>query len=286
MRVQIAHRTAYSYDVPAKAIIQMLRVTPRNHVGQHVMKWRVEVDVDARLRQGQDSFGNTVHTLDATGSIGQIAISVDGEVETTDTNGVVEGTLERFPPILFVRDTPLTGIDEALAAYAEDIRSAHGGANADKLDLLHALLGALHKDMLFDPRITAVNTPAAKAFALKRGVCQDITHVFLAAARHLEIPARYISGYFHRADGVIDQEAGHAWAEAHVPGLGWVGFDATNGFCVGEAHVRVAVGLDYLSAAPVRGSRTGGGNEWLNVDLRIAAEENRSRNQSQDQLQS
>ena len=85
-------------------------------------------------------------------------------------------------------------------------------------------------------------------------MCQDFTHIFIAAARSLGIPARYVGGYFHRDDGVIEQDAGHAWAEAFVPELGWVGFDPANGICATDAHVRVAVGLDYLGAAPVRGT--------------------------------
>src|SRR5262249_60583923 len=93
------------------------------------------------------------------------------------------------------------------------------------------------------------------AFALKRGVCQDLTHIFIAAARAIGFPARYVSGYLHRADGVVHQEAGHAWAEAHVSGLGWVAFDPANGICATDAHIRVAAGLDYLGAAPVRGTR-------------------------------
>ena len=104
-----------------------------------------------------------------------------------------------------------------------------------------------------------------EAFALKRGVCQDLTHVFIAAARSLGIPARYVGGYFHRNDGVIEQDAGHAWAEAFVPELGWVAFDPANGICATDAHVRVAVGLDYLGAAPVRGTRYGGAGETLAV---------------------
>ena len=94
-------------------------------------------------------------------------------------------------------------------------------------------------------------------------MCQDLTHIFIAAARSIGIPARYISGHFHRNDGVIDQDAGHAWAEAFVPILGWVAFDPANGICATDAHVRVAVGLDYLGAAPVRGTRYGGSGETL-----------------------
>ncbi len=101
-------------------------------------------------------------------------------------------------------------------------------------------------------------------------MCQDITHIFVAAARSLGIPARYVGGHFHRVDGVTSQEAGHAWAEAHVENLGWVGFDPTNGISTTDAHVRVAVGLDYLGAAPVRGTRYGGAGETLTVAVRVA----------------
>src|SRR5215470_10938605 len=105
--------------------------------------------------------------------------------------------------------------------------------------------------------------------ALKRGVCQDLAHIFIAAARSLKVPARYVGGYFCRADGVVQQEAGHAWAEAFVPDLGWIAFDPANGMCATDAHVRVAVGLDYLGAAPVRGTRYGGGSEQLTVAVQV-----------------
>ena len=103
--------------------------------------------------------------------------------------------------------------------------------------------------------------PRGKSFAIKRGVCQDLTHIFIACARSLGIPARYVCGYFFRADGVVEQSAGHAWAEAFVDGLGWVAFDPANRISATDAHLRVAVGLDYLSAAPIRGTRYGGGDE-------------------------
>jgi transglutaminase-like putative cysteine protease len=137
------------------------------------------------------------------------------------------------------------------------------------LNLLHVTLERLHRDMTYDTDPTHVATTAAEAFALRRGVCQDLAHVFIAAARSLGVPARYVGGYFHRDDGVTDQEAGHAWAEAFVPELGWVAFDPANGFCATDAHVRVAVGLDYLGAAPFRGTRYGGVGEVLSVKVRV-----------------
>jgi transglutaminase-like putative cysteine protease len=130
-------------------------------------------------------------------------------------------------------------------------------------------LRALHETIAFDTNPTHVATTAAEAFALRRGVCQDITHIFIAAARLSGVPARYIGGHLHRTDGVTAQEAGHAWAEAHVEGLGWIGFDPTNGISTTDAYVRVAVGLDYLGAAPVRGTRYGGAGESMKVDVLV-----------------
>ena len=140
---------------------------------------------------------------------------------------------------------------------------------SERMATLHRLLVGLNGRMVFDTNPTDSGTTAAQAFRMGRGVCQDLSHVFLSVARQLGIPARYVSGYFHRADGVSDQEAGHAWAEAKVPGIGWIGFDPANGISPTDAHVRVAVGLDYLAAAPIRGSRRGGGRETLDVRLRV-----------------
>ena len=116
---------------------------------------------------------------------------------------------------------------------------------------------------------TGVQTPAAMALHLGRGVCQDYAHIFIACARSGGVPARFVSGHFLRSDGRSSQEAGHAWAEAYVPGLGWVGFDAANCICTTDAHARVAIGLDYLGAAPVRGTRYGGGLETLTVAVKV-----------------
>ena len=130
-------------------------------------------------------------------------------------------------------------------------------------------MSALNREITFDTDPTHAATTAAEAFALRRGVCQDLTHIFIAAARQLGIPARYVGGHFYRVDGVTAQDAGHAWAEAYVEHLGWVGFDPTNGIGTTDAHVRVAIGLDYLGAAPVRGTRFGGSGETLKVAVQV-----------------
>ena len=267
MRIRISHLTNYRYETPATSVIQMLRLTPRNHDGQYLTRWRIDVSTDCRLDQHEDAFGNITHAFTAEGPLGELTILVEGEVETRDTQGVVRGTVERFPPSLYLRETALTSPDADIAGFAAASRDAVGG---DVLKLLHGMLERLHDDMTYDTDPTHSATSAAEAFALKRGVCQDLTHVFIAASRSLGVPARYVGGYFHREDGVREQDAGHAWAEAFVPELGWVAFDSANGICATDAHVRVAVGLDYLGAVPLRGTRYGGAGEVLSVKVRVA----------------
>ncbi len=264
MRLRVLHETRYLYDLPARGLVQVLRMTPRSHDGQHVRRWRIEPSVDGGFRASEDSFGNLTHVFSADGAISELVVRVSGEVDSFDTHGIVTGTHEHVPDGVFLRETPLTAPDEALRAFARDASTSE-----DALTRMHDLLGAVHATITFDKTPTNAATTAAEAFALRRGVCQDLTHVFIAAARQIGSPARYVSGYFFRSDGVVEQEAGHAWAEAKVEGLGWVGFDPANGIAVGPAHLRVAVGLDYLGAAPIRGSRYGGGTETLDVRLRV-----------------
>jgi transglutaminase-like putative cysteine protease len=275
MRLRISHETSYRYDKPPSAVTQILRLTPRNHEGQHVVRWRLELSEDCQLYEHEDAFGNITHTFTAEGPLEQLTISVEGEVDTLDTNGVVRSAVEKFPPSFFLRETDLTQPDDPIREFADEIRSKNGGP---ELPMLHALLKALNSEIAFDPQPTLTTTTAAQAFAIKRGVCQDLTHIFLTASRHLGVPARYVGGHFKRADGVIDQEAGHAWAEAFVPDLGWVAFDPTNGISATDAHVRVAVGLDYLGASPVRGTRFGGDGESLKVAVAVAQARGQSQN--------
>ncbi|MGB3744920.1 MAG: transglutaminase family protein [Xanthobacteraceae bacterium] len=266
MRVQISHSTVYRYEPPAARVIQLLRLTPRDHEGQHVLRWRIDVSADARLTPHEDAFGNITHVFSAAGPLAELRVDVDGAIETQDTQGVVNGAVERFPPNLFLRATRLTAADEAIRQFAERVRTACTG---DALAQAHALLQGLNREMVFDVEMTDIVLSASEAFALKRGVCRDLCHVFIAAARCLGVPARYIAGYLQLADGRIDQEAGHAWAEALIPDIGWVGFDPANGVCPTEAYVRVAVGLDSIGAAPVRGTRFGIGSENLEVAIKV-----------------
>jgi transglutaminase-like putative cysteine protease len=266
VRLTIRHETTYKYETPATRAIQILRMTPRGHDGQFVTRWGVDVDCDCRLSQSTDSFGNTVHSFTVEGPLDHMTIVASGTLETQDTHGVLRGQPERFPAEVFLRDTALTAADPAIRAFAADI-GARAGAN--RLDLIHGLMEGIRGRLRFDVDATDPGTSATEAFAMRHGVCQDFSHILIAAARYLGIPARYASGYMLRTDGLNEQPAGHAWAEALIDGLGWVGFDPANGVSPTDAYVRVAVGLDYLGAAPVRGMRYGGSGETLLVAVTI-----------------
>ena len=294
MRLRISHETAYHYASPAGRAIQILRLTPRGHEGQFVVHWRIDVDRDCRLQSSTDPFGNRVHSFTVEGPVESLTITAEGEVETQDTSGVVRDQVERLPTGIFLRETPLTACDEAIHGIDEEVATSAGST---PLDVFHALMLAINERLRFDVDATDTGTSAAEAFAHGHGVCQDFAHVFIAAARHLGYPARYVGGYLFQGQPMLDgaikgqsqggqsqvqgsaaqqvpplvttQNAGHAWAEALVPGLGWVGFDPANAISPTEAYVRVAVGLDYLGAAPVRGTRYGGSGETLSVRVLV-----------------
>lgn len=265
MRLRIAHTTTYRYEPAASGVIQILRMTPGSHDGQYVADWQIDVSTDSRLDIHEDAFGNVTHVL-THGSITDLTIHCEGLVETQDTGGVLKGSDERFPPSLFLRPTPLTDLNPAMTSFVRELRAEAG---SDVLGFLHALMVQIYEHMTFDEDPTNSATSASEAFALKRGVCQDYAHILIACARAGGVPARFVSGHFLRSDGMVNQQAGHAWAEAYVPDLGWIGFDAANGICTTDAHARVAIGLDYLGAAPVRGTRYGGGNETLSVAVKV-----------------
>src|SRR5271156_2146502 len=279
MRLRISHSTTYRYEPPATGVIQILRMTPSSHDGQYVAEWQIDVSTDTRLDTHQDAFGNVTHVM-THGPIADLNITVAGLIETHDTGGVLRGTDERFPPGFFLRTTELTQVNPAMEAFSRELRSE---SEKDVLGFLHALMLQINDHMTFDEDPTNSGTSAAEAFALKRGVCQDYAHIFIACARSVGVPARFISGHFLRSDGMVNQPAGHAWAEAYVPNLGWVAFDPANAICATDAHARVALGLDYLGAAPVRGTRYGGGTEVLTVAVKVDQAGGRSQGQYQSQ---
>lgn len=264
MRIRIRHVTSYRYDRGVDYTAQLARLTPQDHIGQHVLSWRVSEPGGRNLPRLDDGYGNVVHMLSIRRRHTEAAIVAEGEVETTDTHGIVRGALERLPSAYFLRQTAPTEPDAAIAAFAAEFRQI-----ADPVERLHRLMLALQARVTYEVAATSAWTTAAEAFGSGRGVCQDHSQIFIAAARLLGYPARYVSGYLRREGETGPSEAAHAWAEARVEPIGWIGFDAANGVCPTDAYVRVAIGLDRLEAAPVRGVRRGAAEESLSVSVDV-----------------
>ncbi|PZQ37463.1 MAG: transglutaminase, partial [Ectopseudomonas oleovorans] len=188
-----------------------------------------------------------------------IVIGARGQVEIDET---CEAEHERQSALPFLRFTRLTQADDAIREFAAQQSKARTDRNG-LIDLMHAL----NAHIAYQPGITEVDTSAVEAFAGRRGVCQDHTHAFLACARSLGVPARYVSGYLYTDDA--EHLASHAWAEAWV-GDAWYSFDVTNCLARPERHLKLAVGLDYLDACPVRGMRRGGGCEQMHAQVQVA----------------
>jgi transglutaminase-like putative cysteine protease len=278
MRLTVHYSTTYTYAEPVRRVIQLLRLEPLSFAGQSVLDWRIDVDRDARLRAGRDGYGNITHMLYVDSPVSSLTISIAGRVLTEDRHGIVQGLPHDLPPDVFLRPTPLTAPGPAITAL---LAACDQGSGA--IDRLHGLSQLLHARLRFDTEATAVETPAERAAAEGHGVCQDFAHIFIAAARLAGIPARYISGHLFRRDGLHEQQAAHAWAEAWVEDLGWVAFDPLNGISTDDAYLRVACGLDYRDAAPIAGARSGGGAEQLTVEVRVS---DAAAGQSQSQSQS
>ncbi|MFT4003261.1 MAG: transglutaminase family protein [Rhizobium sp.] len=273
MRLTISHITEYRYHEPAQFSLQRLRLTPLTDVGQTVLNWKLSVEGASPEVEYDDQFGNRITLVSLDGQQEATRISATGEVETQDLNGVMGEHLGFAPLWLYLRESPRTKAGK----LTKDLLRNISGDN--ELGKMHALMSAIHQTVEYKPGTSDTETTAEQALEAKSGVCQDHAHIFIAGARALRIPARYVSGYL-MMDGKNEQAATHAWAEAHIPGLGWVGFDPANDVCPDARYVRIATGLCYRDAAPVSGMRVGTPGETLTVKVTVASQ-GQSQNQSQ-----
>ncbi|MHB0951833.1 MAG: transglutaminase family protein [Allorhizobium sp.] len=265
MRLKVTHTTEYRYEQPVQYSLQRLRLTPLNTPGQNVLSWNIAVD-GATVEAGfNDQFGNHVHLVATEGDSCRVHIVASGEVETEDRAGVFGSHLGYCPLWLYLRDTPRTKAGKLTRELA---RSLSGD---NDLERMHALMAAIHGTVNYLQGLTGTETTAEQALEAGHGVCQDHAHILIAAARVMGIPARYISGYLVM-EGQEEQAATHAWAEVHLPSLGWVGFDAANNVCPDDRYVRLASGLCYADAAPVSGMRIGHAGEDLAVAVTVKAQ--------------
>jgi transglutaminase-like putative cysteine protease len=228
-----------------------------------VVSWSTEIEGGHKQLAFDDHHNNVVELLSFEREATELVVTSAGEVELTDTSGVVGRHLGPAPLWLYRRATARTKPGPGTRALIRGI------TGETPLDRLHALTAAVRDAVAYEIGASHPDWGAEEAIAEGRGVCQDHAHVFITAAREMGFPARYVSGYL-MLDGQVAQEAMHAWAEAHIEGLGWVGFDAANGISPDTRYVRVATGLDYSDAAPVTGTRLGGTGEALSVAIEVA----------------
>lgn len=234
---------------PPSPFVGMMRLTPFVHEGLRLRYWSLCDGNGAELPAIQDGYGNTIHTISAGEADENTEVVVEGEVETTNTWGVVRGGAESLPPFFYLRPSRLAFPDPVITELARTL-----GEGKSLLKRLHALMGlvAAGEGVPDDP------TPAGLA------------HRFIAAARILGVPARFVSGYLWKEGELHDAEALHAWAEVFVPDLGWVGFDPARQICPTEAYIRTSIGLDAAAAAAFR--RVEGRREALAGTLRVMQE--------------
>ncbi|NNM62640.1 MAG: transglutaminase family protein [Steroidobacteraceae bacterium] len=261
MQLHIRHETLYEYDRPAKYSVQRLHLTPRPDPSQRVLNWRILAP--GRLLEQVDAHGNIVHLLTLEEPHREIRVVVQGIVETVDLDvPQADGPLS---PLAYLAPTALTAPDEAMRTFARRIGDCCAGHEAVATGLCEAVGDAIR----YRTGVSDVGDSAAVAFAAGEGVCQDQAHVFLACARVLGVPARYVSGYLYTGDR--HDVASHAWVDVWLGAQrGWHSVDITHRRPAIGQYCRLAVGRDYLDAAPVRGVRHGGGGEHMRTSVLVA----------------
>ncbi|WP_454184780.1 transglutaminase family protein [Porphyrobacter sp. MBR-49] len=276
MTLSIRHTTHYAFAQPVVHALQRLRLTPKETQGQRIIDWSMALENAHAELEYDDQHFNHVTLIALDPGAREVTVTCAGTVETDDNAGVIGRHSGHLPLWSFVRQTALTRPGAKLRAL---LREVSGPIDDAPLDFLHALSGLIRDRVAYEAGRTHSATTAEEAMQHGYGVCQDHAHIFIGAARAAGIPARYISGYL-MMDDRIEQEATHAWAEAHVEGLGWVGFDVSNGICPDPRYVRVATGSDYRDAAPITGISIGATAEVLTVGVAV---ESRPTGQQQDQ---
>lgn len=252
MRMHIHHTTSYRYEHHVAHSTQYLRLTPSSSARQKILAW--DLRLPAAASRMLDPYGNVMHVITVDFPHQDIVIEAEGYVEVDDS--AIEQA-DGLSPLLFLRSTPLTQADQAIHTFALPLSSV---VRDFPRDAAWQLMLRLREHMRFQAGETDSCTTAAEAFARQQDVCQDFAHVFLACAHAIGLPARYVSGYLYTES--TEHVASHAWAEIWT-GDAWWGLDIANGIEAGQQHLKLAIGMDYLEACPVRGVRNGGGQEVL-----------------------
>ncbi len=282
MQYTIRHLTHFHYSQPIRESYMEVRKRPRSDDGQRCLEFNLTVSPEARVHSYTDPLGNTVHHFDVAKLHEDLRMTAVSLVECAASrkipdrlpadawNGVDRlGTEFRYwdwlHPSQFAQPT------ESLRAFAEECKLTR---RDDPLTILQEINKTLHTALAYVPNSTRVDSPIDECLKNRKGVCQDFAHIFIALARQLRIPCRYVSGHlFHRPEKdstSIAEDASHAWAEALLPELGWIGFDPANNSLAAQNHIRIAVGRDYADVPPSRGVFKGIADSELTVHVDVS----------------
>jgi Transglutaminase-like enzymes, putative cysteine proteases len=265
MRLEIVHSTRYRYSGPIAESVMELRLRPMDGNGQRCLEFELDVSSRTEPRTYRDGYGNNVHYFNLVRPHTRLSVTSRSVVETgrerdTDPGEDLVHDFLRFRSP--VKDVP--GVRQLASRHP--ISEPSSGPSVEQA--LDELTLAISRDFAYDRAVTNVYSAVDDVLALRAGVCQDFAHLFTAVARAMGVPARYVSGYIHAPGASGPATASHAWAEAWVPGGGWVGYDATHPVRTSEYHVRLAVGRDYTDAAPTRGVYVGSATGTMEVRVR------------------
>ena len=264
MKLRVDHETRYTYDAPVAYGLQQVRLRPKDSRGQKVLDWELKIEGGAIELSYEDHNGNQVDLIGIEPGRTETSIRCVGVVENSQSDGVLGPHKGLLPLWHFKRSSPLTKAGEGVRKLVDSL----GDCDIGDVGTGHRLSEAILDEVAYEGGNTHTGTTAEEAIQGGVGVCQDHAHIFCSAARLMGLPTRYVSGYLMMNDRV-EQDASHAWAEAFFEGLGWVGFDISNGYSPDERYIRVATGIDFREAAPINGMRMGGSDEGVLVSLTV-----------------
>jgi transglutaminase-like putative cysteine protease len=281
MFYSVRHLTQFRYKSPVSESLMEVRMHPRTEGPQRCLSFQLSADPRAQINFYRDYLGNSVHHFDVPRKHTQLRIVAEALVEVqevpdlpshlgkdawTQLDALISAGdyWEMLVPSQFAQPTP------ALDRLIDDLQVKRNG---DPLSFLKELNASIYDWFDYAPKSTRVDSPIDHAIEARQGVCQDFAHIMTALVRHVKIPCRYVSGYVYPLAARPDRSAEgatHAWVEALLPGLGWVGFDPTINLIAGDRHIRTAIGRDYADVPPTRGIFKGNAASDLSVSVRVA----------------